>query len=72
MAGMSDPMNTPTETCPTCDFGTLKPVKRSITMPTPSGPVFIEDLLFDECDYCGERAYDKAARQHIERVIRKP
>lgn len=63
---------TPTDPiiCPTCDFGTMKPVKRSVTMLTPGGPVFIEDLLCEECDYCGELAYDKAARQHIERVTR--
>lgn len=58
--------------CPSCDQGKLQLVTIDFAATLPDGKeLIVPSLLCEQCDTCGERAFDKAARQLIDAAIVK-
>jgi putative zinc finger/helix-turn-helix YgiT family protein len=58
--------------CPSCDQGKLQLVTIDFAATLPDGKeLIVPSLSCEQCDACGERAFDKAARQLIDAAIAK-
>lgn len=58
--------------CPSCDQGKLQRVSIDFVATLPDGKeLIVPRLSCEQCDACGERSFDKAARQRIDAAIVK-
>jgi YgiT-type zinc finger domain-containing protein len=58
--------------CPFCDIGALKKIQKNISIPLYNGTnITVYDIIFEECNSCGEQLFNKTASKMIEDAILK-